>query len=518
MASTADMVRWYQTALLEPGFLDAADLREFQRISAMAEGLYRVVPDTLISYGKGGSITWNDFSCINISGQMIMPTSDPQQPAWMPLSFSFTLNWDREDQKTFGRVAQIFQKTVSSVLTASLDSFYWTVTNLTLTIGDDDIAGTSGHDDFSGPGGGTDLLHGHGSDDAFHIRGDQRGLIDGGRGRDTVYAIDSQIDPGLALASVEVLDAALPSLQASVAQLAQFSTIIPGAGGEDFALFLRGEGGKLDLATRYDLPVLLHVDATLASSRVVLTGTAHDDSLTGSAFDDMLLGGRGDDRIAGGDGNDVIGGGRGRDTLDGGAGVNTATYAAASTALHVDLADGLARGEGLDTLANFQNVIGSPHDDRLLGDAAANELRGGAGDDTIRGRAGNDRLLGDDGADTLSGGLGADRLTGGAGADLFVLKRITQSTVAASGRDRITDFNAEDGDLIDLRAISAVVSGGEGLKFIGTDAFSHSAGELNYVVSGATTLLRGDINGDAVPDFSIALGNLPGLTAASFLL
>ena len=90
LASASDMVRWYETALLDPSFFSAADLAQFKRISSMADALHVVVPDNLASYGKGGSITWNDFGCISVSGQMIMPTMVPGQP-WIPLTFSFNL-------------------------------------------------------------------------------------------------------------------------------------------------------------------------------------------------------------------------------------------------------------------------------------------------------------------------------------------------------------------------------------------------------------------------------------------
>jgi beta-lactamase class A len=123
LASASDMVRWYQTALLEPGFFTAGELTEFKRISGMADALSRIVPDNLISYGKGGSITWNNFGALTVSAQMIMPTTDPAQP-WVPLTFSFDVNWGSSDLATFGAVAGIFTHTLQDVLAASLDAFY----------------------------------------------------------------------------------------------------------------------------------------------------------------------------------------------------------------------------------------------------------------------------------------------------------------------------------------------------------------------------------------------------------
>ncbi len=74
----------------------------------------------------------------------------------------------------------------------------------------------------------------------------------------------------------------------------------------------------------------------------------------------------------------------------------------------------------------------------------ADLLRGTAQDDGIDARAGRDTLFGGAGDDLLTGGRGVDRLTGGTGADRFVF--------ATPGRDRITDFNAAEGDRIDLTA------------------------------------------------------------------
>ena len=519
LASAADMVRWYQTALLKPGFFELPEeLTEFKRISAMADALPRIVPTNLASYGKGGSITWNNFSCISASGQMIMPTHDAEQP-WVPLTFSFTLNWGKDNPNLFGRVAQLFQLTTKDVLQTSLDSFYWTVTNLTLTIGNDDLAGTSGHDDFAGPGGGTDTLYGLGLDDAFHIRARQSGLIDGGTGYDTVYAIDAALDGGLAFHAVERLDAAEASLSATVDQLQRFSSIVPGSGSPDFDLVLRGAGGGLDLSSHFDSPVHLHVDATLTEARVVLTGTQNDDELAGSSFNDALVGGFGNDSIAGGAGNDVIAGGAGDDVLDGGTGFNAVTFASATRSVGVALVPGTAAGEGRDTLANFQKVIGSAYDDRLVGNAGANILFGADGNDRLVGLGGDDRLVGDAGADQLTGGMGSDRLVGGAGPDLFVFNRLAESNLV-TGSDHVTDFNEADGDKIDLRAIDAqaAAAGDQPFTFIGSNPFSHTAGELRYVASGATGSLFGDVNGDAVADFAVRIDDHPTLTAGNILL
>ena len=61
----------------------------------------------------------------------------------------------------------------------------------------------------------------------------------------------------------------------------------------------------------------------------------------------------------------------------------------------------------------------------------------------MTGDDGQNHLQGRDGNDTLNGGAGNDLLNGGDGSDLFILS-------LDSGRDKITDFNPSEGDLLGL--------------------------------------------------------------------
>ncbi len=72
---------------------------------------------------------------------------------------------------------------------------------------------------------------------------------------------------------------------------------------------------------------------------------------------------------------------------------------------------------------------------------------GGAGDDLIRGEAGDDTLFGNDGRDVLIGGEGNDVLYGNNDADIFVFQSLTD------GVDNIADFDAMEGDIIDISAL-----------------------------------------------------------------
>jgi Ca2+-binding RTX toxin-like protein len=163
----------------------------------------------------------------------------------------------------------------------------------------------------------------------------------------------------------------------------------------------------------------LTLQATGSGPQVVV-GAAGSDSLVAGYGSDSVLGLDGNDTIAGGSGGDLVNGNRGDDLIHGWAGNST-----------------LFGGQGQDTLygdsgADFIN--GNIGDDLILGGAGASTLHGGQGSDTIYGGAAGD---------VLSGDLGADVLYGRGGADSFVF-------VKGGGADWIGDFNAAEGDRIDL--------------------------------------------------------------------
>ena len=275
----------------------------------------------------------------------------------------------------------------------------------------------------------------------------------------------------------------------------------------------------------------------------------------GSAFDDTIIGDEGD--------NWIDGGVNGRDVLIGGEGIDTLSYQLATTGVGIDLDSNAAtQGAKRDSIGGFENVVGSEFADLLAGDELANQLIGGGGFDLLRGRDGDDVLDGGDGDDTLFGGSGndiviggdgndvllgedgddilrgndgddsvdggagndsvhagagddrlfggtgddmlifgegTDRAQGGSGADMFVLKN------ADGNADRIDDF-VSGTDRIDLSMIDAdlTASGDQAFTFIGSAGFSGVAGELRATAR----QLMGDVNGDGVADFMVALGRV----------
>ncbi len=168
---------------------------------------------------------------------------------------------------------------------------------------------------------------------------------------------------------------------------------------------------------------------------------------------------------------------------------------------------------------------GTSANDTINGTFGVDLMRGLAGDDRLNGMGGDDKLFGGQGWDILTGGLGRDIMTGGAGHDTFVFETLTDSGKNTATRDVITDFT-HLGDRIDLSLIDAIsgVAGNQAFHFVGTAAFSHTAGELHYTkldfagTADDKTVVAGDVNGDGLADFQIELSQLITLTKADFVL
>jgi hypothetical protein len=91
-----------------------------------------------------------------------------------------------------------------------------------------------------------------------------------------------------------------------------------------------------------------------------------------------------------------------------------------------------------------------------------------------------------------------------------------------TGRDRdtadlISDFNVEDGDVIDMSLIRGSAPF-ERFSFLGSMAFSGRAGELRYEQEGGETIIYGEVDGKEGVDLVIRLYGLVELTEASFVI
>jgi Ca2+-binding RTX toxin-like protein len=260
---------------------------------------------------------------------------------------------------------------------------------------------------------------------------------------------------------------------------------------------------------------------------------------TGNSLANILTGGRGADTLNGQAGDDLLVGNAGADTLNGGSGADTMWGGVGNDVYAVDsIGDVVVENanEGTDlvntTLASY--TLGD-HVERLTytgsatfagtGNGFANVITGGRGADTLSGLDGNDQLIGNGGADLLFGGSGADILIGGAGADTLTggseadLFRFLIASDSGRGRnaDLIADFNAAEGDRIDLSGIDArpsTTTRNDAFTFIGSSDFHGVAGELRF----ANETLFADLNGDRVADIEILLPGVATLTSANLIL
>ncbi|HEX8379333.1 MAG TPA: calcium-binding protein [Allosphingosinicella sp.] len=330
--------------------------------------------------------------------------------------------------------------------------------------------------------------------------------------------------------------------------------VMDGRGGHDIYyvdnagdIVIEGPGGGTDevrirYLASYTLPA--YVEKLTNITNLVFTGTGNSESneINGGTNVDYLHGGDGHDTLNGGDGDDELHGDGEHDILNGGAGSDLMYGGEGNDVFYVEYeGDTVVElgGEGTDhvytslthymlsdhvenltfigagnpvlhfTGSNAGNIlVGKGNDDLLDGLGGADDLYGEGGDDILHGGAGDDLLI---------GGSGADVLCGGAGGDLF--RFFDGDLGIGAGADVITDL-INWVDKLDLRGVDANSSaaGDQAFSFIGTAAFSGTAGELRYGFDGTDTWLQGDITGDGVADFEIVfLGSLT-LFATDFYL
>jgi Ca2+-binding RTX toxin-like protein len=229
---------------------------------------------------------------------------------------------------------------------------------------------------------------------------------------------------------------------------------------------------------------------------------------------DQLFGGDGLDRLEGGVGADALTGGADNDYLDGGAGGDQLTGGAGNDVYIADADDTLteAANEGYDIVrtadgdfvlgANFEGLeLQGGADIDGTGNGGANNLQGNAGANMLSGLAGVDTINGNDGDDIIVGGLGNDLLRGGVGADTFV---VAHAFGAVLETDQIYDFNAAEGDILDLSGAwagaLAIVSG-----------FGKHAGEMTLTFASGITTVRIDTTGDGKVDYQMKInGDVTG--------
>jgi len=199
---------------------------------------------------------------------------------------------------------------------------------------------------------------------------------------------------------------------------------------------------------------------------------------TGNGEANTITGNIGDNRLRGYDGNDIILGAEGDDKVWGGSGADI--------------------------------ILGAEGDDIIHGGQSRDVIDGGYDDDVLYGNGQNDKLVGGEGNDRLIGGAGLDRLFGGQGNDVFVFNHKNDS-LNTSDADKINDFVVGE-DLIDLSGLAG------NQTYIGSAAFSGTAGEVRVATSGGNSVVRIDLDGDGTADMKINVLNTLGLSDADFLL
>ena len=288
------------------------------------------------------------------------------------------------------------------------------------------------------------------------------------------------------------------------------------------ALFL--DGSEIDLVNNLTI--------TGSSNSEYVYGLGDDNTLIGLTGNDTLYGGAGSDTYfhSLGDGNDNIYDDAGvADVIEFGAGItadDVRLWNANNGDLYLYLGSNYIKvndhfdgtGEEIETalfadsttldLVNNLTFTGTSYNEYVYGTGNAETLNGLAGNDrlygygdgdTLYGDAGNDYLYGGFGDDTLYGGDGGDYLYGEGGADNFVF----ESASAFNNSDIIQDFNAGDGDALDISDL-----------LIEYDPLTDAITDFVHITSnGTNSFLRVDADGGANNFIQIAqLSNVTGLS------
>ncbi|MBL9119504.1 MAG: hypothetical protein JNL80_06305 [Phycisphaerae bacterium] len=204
-----------------------------------------------------------------------------------------------------------------------------------------------------------------------------------------------------------------------------------------------------------------------------IDGGGGDDVLIGGAGYDFLIGGEGNDTLDGGADDDYFIGGAGDDVFIGGSGEDMIEFTGSSGAVNVNLATGIASGEGNDTISGVEHIYGSLFGDTIVGDGENNTLYGLGGNDRIEGGLGDDILLGGNGIDVLVGGAGNDTLNGQTGVD----------TVDYSGATGAVE--------VDLTARTATGADGDDTVLNVENVVGSSFGDVLAGTTGANVLTGG---------------------------
>ncbi|WP_203544714.1 FecR domain-containing protein [Desulfovibrio sp. JC022] len=413
--------------------------------------------------------------------------------------------------------------------------------NDTLTAGDGQNAylnGGSGNDTLTATGGHVQMIGGAGQDTFVSGSGqDVYSYSMPSDGDDTVIGFDSSADKFnfisdnfSATAEFRTVSSAYDGSNGGIGS--SYSAFIFDAVNRQLWFDSNGDdaGGNTLIATLDGTDLVQQENILINNSPLVVpgpttqTGTAGNDNIVGNsdsntiyglAGNDALFGNAGADVIEGGADHDSIEGGDGDDDLDGGDGHDNLVYVNAESGVNVNLADGtVTGGAGNDTIANFEVIYGSAHDDSLIGNDEYNQIMGNDGDDYLDGRGGWDMLEYYHSTSGVNVDLVAGTVTGGSGNDTVLnFEHVVGSehadTIAGNDENNTLEGKGGDDSLSggggDDRIYGGAgddrIDGGDGNDFY-DHGFTSSGAEID--------LAAGTVSSDEGEDTLISIENAYG--------
>jgi Ca2+-binding RTX toxin-like protein len=254
---------------------------------------------------------------------------------------------------------------------------------------------------------------------------------------------------------------------------------------------------------------------------------------------DQLFGYGDNDFLDGGNGNDLIDGGTGADTMTGGAGDDS--YYVDSASNVVNEASGQGVSDGLRSSTSYAlsataeiefmyttdqnstaalNFTGNDFNQYMSANEGDNVLNGLGGADRLDGRGGNDLLLGGEGDDLFFGGAGADQMSGGGGADQFVYYVTSETGHVLGTFDVITDFNAAQGDKINVSQMDAnkLAAGSQDWTFVGAGDPFTAPGQIGVGTDGTNTFIILNDGNNPNDGVAIQISGVHNVDASWFVL
>ncbi|MEJ0038742.1 MAG: M10 family metallopeptidase C-terminal domain-containing protein [Gammaproteobacteria bacterium] len=412
--------------------------------------------------------------------------------------------------------------------------------------GDDYLYGGFDNDVLDG-GLGFNIVYGDEGDDEFYAVEYGENVMYGGKGSDTFYIADhtntviggevaNENDTNLILVDIASTDVSISAFGADnrsievvgfldfylqVEDIGAFSGITFSDITIDSAVLRSARPIYLDVTSSAD-----NVDLSANTTSIAVSLMAGNDEFIGTIYGDVVYGDEDDDTVDGNDGDDY---------LDGGDGSDTVSFASATVGVSVDLklTDAQDTGAGLDTIRNFESIIGSSYDDILAGGWENASISAGDGNDTIVGSSilvavdggngtdtlsyadsytaataslsgsiftGIENIVGSNVSDTLTGDGNDNIITGGDGNDTIKGGAGNDALDGGNDIDTLTYAGAGSGITVSLALTSAQVTGGAGTDTISNFEYltGSSYDDTLTGTSGANVITGGDGNDSIV--------------------